>query len=388
MSQKRIEPYWYVIVLLLVVMAGLFGTHLVTGWMPNRVAFAIPVVGLSVYWYGVVIMGGVILGCYVVASLAEQRARRLFTIAVPTAIRKQPIDQLKLDKEIVAILRKAKIQTTGELLYQRGLNPRRLGLSKEGLAVVAAQLQAQQDIDVAWMDDPVWRSWNPEHVWTGVIWCIVFGVIGARLYHVFTPSPSMAAFGIESPADYFRNPEQLINVRNGGLGIYGGIVGGLIGLLLFAWRANISWVRWGDLAVVGLALGQFIGRWGNFFNQELYGRPTDLPWGIAIDHPLAGFESFTNFHPAFLYESLWNLLAFVVLYYLARYREDRLLPGDLIALYLIFYGIGRILLETVRLDSRAIVVGSVALPTASVVSGFIVLAMIVFLIGRRLRKRN
>ena len=84
-----------------------------------------------------------------------------------------------------------------------------------------------------WMDDPVWRSWNPEYVWTGVIWCIVFGVIGARLYHVFTPSPSMAAFGIESPADYFRNPEQLINVRNGGLGIYGGIVGGLIGLLLF-----------------------------------------------------------------------------------------------------------------------------------------------------------
>lgn len=388
MTKRRIEPYWYVIALLLVIMAALFGAHLTTGWMPNRVAFTLPVVGLSVYWYGVVIMGGVILGCYVVASLAEQRARRLFTSDVPDTIRKQPIDQLKLDSEIIAIVRKAKIQTIGELLYQWGLNPKRLGLSKEGTAILDAQLRKRQDIKTVWLDAASWHNWNPDHVWTGVIWCIVFGVIGARLYHVFTPSPSMAAFGIESPADYFRNPEQLINVRNGGLGIYGGIIGGLIGLLLFTWRAKISWVLWGDLAVVGLALGQFIGRWGNFFNQELYGRPTELPWGIAIDHPLAGYESFTSFHPAFLYESLWNLLAFAILYYLARYREARLLPGDLIALYLIFYGIGRILLETVRLDSRVIDIGSIAIPTASIVSGIIVLAMIAFLIGRRVRQRT
>ena len=109
------------------------------------------------------------------------------------------------------------------------------------------------------------------------LWCLILGVIGARLYHVLTPSPSMAAFGIESPIDYFRNPSQLINLRNGGLGIYGGMAGGALGLFWYTRRQKLSMIAWADLAVVGMALGQVFGRWGNYFNQELYGRPSNLP---------------------------------------------------------------------------------------------------------------
>ncbi len=103
-------------------------------------------------------------------------------------------------------------------------------------------------------------------------------------------------------------------------------------------------------------MGQSIGRWGNFFNQELYGRPTNLPWAIHIDpiYRLPDYVGFERFHPAFLYESLWSLLTFLVLLRLARRYAARLLPGELMAIYLIAYAVGRILLETVRLDSRAI----------------------------------
>jgi phosphatidylglycerol:prolipoprotein diacylglycerol transferase len=387
MSQRRIEPYWYVIGLLLVLMTAAFATHLMTGWMPTRVFFTIPGLGLDVFWYGVVIMGGVILGCYVVAQLAEERARTLFERLVSAEKRDLPLSKLKLANDITTVLAKNKIYTIGNLLYQHGLSPRRTGLNKDGIALVQERLTKQRGIEPDWVTNPAWRQWNPDNVWNGIIWCIVFAVIGARLYHVFTPSPSMAAVGIESPADYFRNPMQMINLRNGGLGIYGGILGGLIGLWLYSWRAKISWVALGDLAVVGLALGQFVGRWGNFFNQELYGGPTELPWGIAIDRPLAEYAANVRFHPAFLYESLWNLMAFGILYYLARYKAAKLLPGDLIALYLILYGIGRILLETVRLDSRLTDLGLFSIPTASVVSGAIVIVMLAFLIGRRVLKR-
>jgi len=105
-----------------------------------------------------------------------------------------------------------------------------------------------------------------------------------------------------------------------------------------------------------VALGQFVGRWGNFFNQELYGRPSDLPWAVYIDpaYRLDGYTQFERFHPAFLYESLWNLLAFLVLLTLARRYGDRLKTGDLTAAYLVLYATGRALLEQVRLDSATL----------------------------------
>jgi phosphatidylglycerol:prolipoprotein diacylglycerol transferase len=250
-----------------------------------------------------------------------------------------------------------------------------------------------------WVIDAPWRVWNPDHVWNGVVWSLVLGVIGARLYHVLTPSPSMAAVGIESPLDYFKNPYQLINLRNGGLGIYGGIVGGALGLLIYTRRQRLPMVQWSDVAAIGMALGQVFGRWGNFFNQELYGRTTNLPWGIQIEaqHRLQEFRDMTafpfettKFHPAFLYESLWSLLTFIVLLTLFRRHSRKLLTGDLTALYLIFYAVGRILLETVRLDSRMVTVGDTTLnlAVATLVSLITVGVMVAWRAYPRLRSRD
>jgi phosphatidylglycerol:prolipoprotein diacylglycerol transferase len=209
----------------------------------------------------------------------------------------------------------------------------------------------------------------------------------------------MEAEGIFSALDYFRNPMQLINIRSGGLGIYGAIIGGFIGLLLYTRRNHISTIAWADLAVVGMALGQFIGRWGNFFNQELYGGVTNLPWGITIVNRIPGtiyadFERFpidsTRFHPAFLYESLWSLLTFVVLLTLARRRRDDLQTGDLLALYLVFYAAGRVLLEFIRLDSRTLNLLGVDLgiPVATLVSIIIALPMAIMLLWRHILSKN
>jgi len=205
-----------------------------------------------------------------------------------------------------------------------------------------------------------------------------------------TPSPSMAAVGIESPLDYFRNPGQLINFRSGGLGIYGGLAGGALGLFIYTRRQRLSMLGWTDLAAVGVALGQSIGRWGNFLNQELYGRPSDLPWAIWIDptHRLPAYADATRFHPAFLYESLWSLLTFAVLLILARRFASKLLTGELTALYLIFYAIGRIMLETVRLDSRTVTLGSFQfdMAVATLVSLIVAVSMGVWIIVRRWRQ--
>ncbi|MCZ7671256.1 MAG: prolipoprotein diacylglyceryl transferase [Chloroflexi bacterium] len=183
-----------------------------------------------------------------------------------------------------SILTKHKITTLGQLLLQWGLQSQNLGLKKKKRCpLLQTRLSDSPDIKEAWLSDAPWRIWNPDHVWNGLVWILFLAVIGAWLYHVLTPSPSMAAVGIESPLDYFQNPYQLINIRNGGLGIYGGILGGLVGLYIYARRARIPMLAWADLAVVGLALGQVFGRWGNFFNQELYGAPSDLPWAVIID---------------------------------------------------------------------------------------------------------
>jgi phosphatidylglycerol:prolipoprotein diacylglycerol transferase len=220
----------------------------------------------------------------------------------------------------------------------------------------------------------------------------VLGLIGARLYHVMTPSPSMAAVGIYSWRDYLRYPLQLLNFRAGGLGIYGGMAGGLLAIFIYTRRNRISTLAWADLAVVGAALGQAIGRWGNFFNQELYGRPTNAPWAIAIDplHRLPDYADFSTFHPAFLYESLWSLLTFFVLLWLARRRAERLLPGELLALYLVAYAIGRSLLELVRLDSRAVpFLGlETGLAVATLVSLIVAAVAVAAVVVRRLRHRG
>ena len=192
------------------------------------------------------------------------------------------------------------------------------------------------------------RGMDPDHVWNALIVCVILGVIGARLYHVLTPSPSMG-----DPLYYFHNPKEIFAIHKGGLGIYGAIAGGILGVLLYARRFKLDPWTWLDLGAPGLALGQFVGRWGNFVNQELYGGPTDLPWGIYIapHNRLPGYTQYERFHPTFLYESLWNLMTFGVLYFLLRRKGEKMLKGEIMGLYVIFYSTGRFLLEFVRLDS-------------------------------------
>lgn len=384
---RTAEPYWFLIVPLFVAFAILYLVHLATGYTPPREAITIGGIDLSVYWYGIIIVGGIGVGAMVAARLAQQRAEAVFQREVPAALQAIPLAELNLPAEMADALQRRGWQTLGPVVLRLGMDARYLGLTPPQLDELAQRLTAVPQFNPDWLTAAPWRIWNPDHLWNGLIWCLVLGVIGARLYHVLTPSPSMAAVGINSPMDYFRNPYQLINLRNGGLGIYGGIAGGALGLALFARRNRIPMLGWADLSVIALSLGQAIGRWGNFFNQELYGRPTTLPWAVAIDpnHRLPAYADFATFHPAFLYESLWNLLTFVLLLTLARRYAQRLLPGDLTAVYLIAYAIGRTLLEMVRLDSRTVTLGSFDLPIAiaTLVSLVIAVVMAGWLLLRR-----
>jgi len=196
---------------------------------------------------------------------------------------------------------------------------------------------------------------NPDHVWNGLIAAIILGIIGARLYHVFSnPEGGMVGW------DYYRqHPAEILYIWHGGLGIYGAVVGGILGVLLYAWRAGLRPLQWLDYGAPGLALGQFIGRWGNFINQELYGPPTNSSWGLIIApeyrivpyNDLATYPPDTLFHPTFLYESLWCLLLFIVLAVIAQKLKDRLLEGDIVLGYVIGYPLGRFFIEYFRPDA-------------------------------------
>ncbi len=387
-SRPRIAPYWVAIILFVLFAAALFLYQLISGTTPSSVAIHIEALDFDIYWYGIWIVSGIALGCWVVSALAAERAEAIFNQTVPPDIQQQPLSYLGLPEEIEEKVAKKGIEDTGEFLFLWGYDPRNIGPKKKEIPAVSELLQAAPHVDSLWLDDAPWRIWNPEHVWNGIIWALLFGIIGARLYHVLTPSPSMALRGIETAWDYFRSPYQLINIRSGGLGIYGGIAGGALGLFLYTRRARIPTLGWADLSVVGLALGQAIGRWGNFFNQELYGRPTNLPWAIRIDRPLPAYAEFERFHPAFLYESIWSFSTFLLLYYLTRRYAKDLLPGELTALYLILYAIGRSLLEMVRLDSRTVTIAGLdsGMAVATLVSIVVAIVAAALVIIRRVKR--
>ncbi len=177
------------------------------------------------------------------------------------------------------------------------------------------------------------------------------GFIGARAYHVITDYDLYA----EDPFP------GVFAVWNGGLGIYGGVIGGFLGLLIFARLRNISPLAFADATAPGLVLAQAVGRWGNYFNQELFGRPSDLPWAIRIDpenRPVE-FADAESFHPTFLYESLWNVLVCLVLLWVARRFAARLKDGDLFLLYVSLYSVGRFVVETLRVDPAFIIGGTI-----------------------------
>ncbi len=192
-------------------------------------------------------------------------------------------------------------------------------------------------------------------VWDGLIWVLIGGILGARIWHILTPPPSMVAIGITT-GWYLTHPLDMISTWNGGLGIPGAIIGGVIALYLFCRRRKVSFLIWLDIAAPGVALGQAIGRWGNYVNQELYGAPSNLPWAIHIDanHRLPGYQNVETYHPIFLYELLWSLMNMAVLLWLGRRHADRLKSGDIFLVYLIIYPLGRFLLEFLRLDASRV----------------------------------
>jgi len=186
------------------------------------------------------------------------------------------------------------------------------------------------------------RGENAGYVLDALIFCVPLALIGARLYHVV------------SEWDYYwANPSLIPAIWHGGVGIYGAIVGSILGMYVFTlWRKE-SLLKWLDIGAAGLLLGQAIGRWGNYLNQELYGPPTNAPWGIYIapENRLPGYEAAEHFHPLFFYEFLWNILGVAILLYAARRFRAKLKVGDITLAYGIVYPLGRFLLETYRFDA-------------------------------------
>ncbi len=198
---------------------------------------------------------------------------------------------------------------------------------------------------------------------------IIFGIIGARLYY--------CALNYDF---YLRFPTEIIAIRHGGISIHGAILGGFAGLLIFAKRHKINPIKLCDVSAIGLPLAQAIGRWGNFFNSEAFGRPTDLPWKlyIAPQYRPIPYQDCKFFHPAFLYESILDILIFIIILILAKNGKIKK-DGNLALIYLIMYSIVRILVEMVRLDSVKYVFG---MPVAIFVSiGIIIISVVLLIIN-------
>ena len=206
-----------------------------------------------------------------------------------------------------------------------------------------------------WIGERRWvaRGGRPGDVQDIAIWAVPFGIVGARLYHVATDWERYFGDG--------ENPVTALYVWRGGLGIWGGVALGALGAYLGCRAKGIRFAPLADSLAPGVLIAQAIGRWGNWFNQELYGRPTDLPWGLEIDrdhwptdcdYPKGSgtctFEVGTTFHPTFLYECLWNIAAFAVLIWLER--RFRLGHGRVMAVYVMLYTVGRGWIEYLRID--------------------------------------
>jgi phosphatidylglycerol:prolipoprotein diacylglycerol transferase len=196
------------------------------------------------------------------------------------------------------------------------------------------------------------RGYSPEIVWDLLTYLLIGGILGARIWHILTPPPSSGV----TAGWYLSHPLDALAIWKGGLGIPGAVIGGAIVLYFYSRRHGLRFAEWADIASPSLALGQAIGRWGNFFNQELYGAPTNLPWKIFIDpaHRLPDYSTAEYYHPLFLYESLWNLSNMFLLIWISRRFADRLKNGDLFLIYLLVYPVGRFFLDFLRLDASLV----------------------------------
>ena len=191
------------------------------------------------------------------------------------------------------------------------------------------------------------RGGDPADISNLATWSVLAGLAGARLYHVVT--------------DYRRFQGRWLDVLavwEGGLGIPGGLLAGVVTGVLLARRRGLPAAQLLDVVAPAIPVAQAIGRIGNWFNQELFGRPTTLPWGLHVDagRRPEGFETYSTFHPAFLYEALCNLaLAAVLVVYERRHPDGR--PGRLFAMYVAGYGLGRLWVEALRIDPASRILG-------------------------------
>ena len=222
------------------------------------------------------------------------------------------------------------------------------------------------------------RGAEPGIVLDVIIWAVPLGLVGARFFHVFT-----------HPDDYFYEGANIWNpfqpgsiwaIWEGGNALFGSLIGGAIGAWIGCRLAGIRFWSFADALVPGLLAAQILGRLGNYFNQELFGLPTDLPWGLEISDPgtpiPAGLPEGTLFHPTFLYEMLWNTFGIVVILLLER--QYKLQWGKVWALYMIWYGIGRVWFESIRIDPSEVFLGLRSNVWAALVA--ILLGLILFIV--------
>ncbi|MBW4575007.1 MAG: prolipoprotein diacylglyceryl transferase [Aphanothece sp. CMT-3BRIN-NPC111] len=189
------------------------------------------------------------------------------------------------------------------------------------------------------------RNVNPDLLGDLAIWLVIAAIPCARLYYV-----------LFEWSEYAQNPGQILQIWKGGIAIHGAILGGILASLIFARLQKISFWQLADLVAPSLILGQAIGRWGNFFNSEAFGSPTNLPWKLYIPPQFRPLEyiNFDYFHPTFLYESLWNLLVFgllLILFFRDLQYKPRLKLGTLFLTYMAAYSAGRFWIEGLRTDS-------------------------------------
>ncbi|MDD4607132.1 MAG: prolipoprotein diacylglyceryl transferase [Patescibacteria group bacterium] len=190
---------------------------------------------------------------------------------------------------------------------------------------------------------------HSDHVWQLVFYLLIFGLVGARIYHVLCEMPY-----------YLYQPLDILKFWQGGMGIFGGVIAGVAVVYFYTRKYHLPFWLWLDILVVGLIVGQAMGRWGNYFNQELYGLPTILNWGIPIDvaNRVDKYVLFQFFHPTFLYQSIWNCLACSVLLISHAFRFKKIIRGQLIrpgiifTTYVWFYSVGRFMIEFLRIDRQ------------------------------------
>jgi prolipoprotein diacylglyceryl transferase len=199
-------------------------------------------------------------------------------------------------------------------------------------------------IAAIWIGERRWvaRGGKSGEISDLAVWAVPFGLVGGRLYHVLTDYKLYFGEG--------NNPVTALYLWRGGLGVWGAIALGALGVVIGARRKGIRLLPVLDAMAPGVLVAQAIGRWGNWFNQELFGRPTDLPWGLEIDlaHRPPGYLDVETFHPTFLYEFLWCLAAFAVVVWADR--RFRLGHGRVVALYVMAYTLGRGWIEMLRID--------------------------------------